>query len=83
MTVPMRLDALAVGDRMVIAAVGGECEMRGRLEDLGFDEGSVICCIGAAPLGDPRAYLIRGSVVALRQADARCVFGFGADHGAP
>ena len=80
MTEAMCLDALAVGDWMEIAAVGGECEIKDRLEDLGLQVGSRVCCLGAAPLGDPRAYLIRGSVIALRQADARWIFGFGGIH---
>ena len=83
MTEFMTLDALEVGDRMVVAALGGEEHMRRRLEDLGFDEGCEVCCIGIAPLGDPRAYLVRGAVIALRQSDAAWVFGMGGSYGSP
>ena len=44
--------------------------MRRRLIDLGFAKGSEVCCIGVAPLGDPKAYLIKGAVIALREEDS-------------
>jgi ferrous iron transport protein A len=81
MTEPMTLDALAVGESMVIAALSGEASMRRRLEDLGFGEGALVSCLGAAPLGDPRAYLVCGTVIALRRKDAAGIFGFGGRDG--
>ena len=47
--------------------------LRGRLMDLGFVPGSEITPLYAAPLGDPRAYLICDTVIALRQRDAATV----------
>ena len=47
--------------------------LRGRLLDLGFVPGSKIRPLYAAPLGDPRAYLICDTVIALRQRDAATV----------
>ena len=44
-----------------------------RLEDLGFDVGEEILCTIKSMLGDPSAYLVRGSVIALRRIDAMCV----------
>jgi len=44
--------------------------MRRRFLDLGFLRGEEVRCVGKSPLGDPRAYLIRGKTVALRQRDA-------------
>lgn len=52
-------------------AVGGP--MRRRLQDIGLVHGTVVECLGASPLGDPSAYLIRGAVIALRDQDARGV----------
>lgn len=45
----------------------------GRLRDLGFVEGESVTCLFAAPLGDPTAYLARGTVIALRAGDAALV----------
>lgn len=47
--------------------------LKGRLLDLGFVPGSEITPIYAAPLGDPRAYRICDTVIALRQRDAATV----------
>ena len=47
---------------------------RRRLMDLGFAEGACVSCLGKSPFGDPKAYLVRGAVIALRKKDARDVF---------
>ena len=47
--------------------------LRGRLLDLGFVPGGEIRPLYAAPLGDPRAYLVCETVIALRQRDAATV----------
>lgn len=82
MTEWLTLGSLPVGACMCITALGGEAEMKQRLEDLGFSEGAEVCCLGAAPLGDPRAYEIRGAVIALRRRDAEQIIGRGTHDGA-
>ncbi len=44
--------------------------IRRRLQDLGVIAGTEIMCIGRSPFGDPKAYLIRGTEIALRNSDA-------------
>ena len=44
-----------------------------RLMDLGLTHGARVRCLFAAPGGDPRAYRIRGAVIALRSEDADLV----------
>ena len=44
--------------------------IRRRLQDLGLVAGTQVICIQRAAAGDPTAYLIRGAVIALREADA-------------
>ena len=41
-----------------------------RLTDLGLVRGTRVTCVLRSPAGDPRAYLIRGALIALRRADA-------------
>ncbi|MCL1790352.1 MAG: ferrous iron transport protein A [Peptococcaceae bacterium] len=53
-----------------IASTGG---MRRRLQDLGLIKGTNVTCLRKSPLGDPIAYYIRGSVIALRSEDSSCV----------
>lgn len=44
--------------------------MRRRLQDIGVIAGTEIKCVGISPFGDPKAYLIRGAKIALRDSDA-------------
>lgn len=41
-----------------------------RLKDLGIVKGTRVRCLLKSPLGEPKAYLIRGAVFALRREDA-------------
>lgn len=47
--------------------------LRRRILDLGIVPGTVLTCIGKAPAGDPIAYLVRGTVIALRSEDASLI----------
>lgn len=69
----MRLSELANGDRGAVTAVGGAGTFRRRLLELGLVPGTVVTRVGAAPLGDPVRYRLRGAVLTLRRADAQHV----------
>lgn len=64
------LNELPVGSRAKVAAITLSGGMRRRLIDMGLIEGTTVECVGKSPLGDPKAYLIRGAVIALRAEDA-------------
>ena len=64
------LNELPVGSRAKVAAITLSGGMRRRLIDMGLIEGTTVECVGKSPLGDPKAYLIRGTVIALRAEDA-------------
>lgn len=53
-----------------IATLVGSGPMARRLGDLGFVQGTGITCLYRSPAGDPTAYGIRGTVIALRKQDA-------------
>lgn len=42
-------------------------KMRTRLMELGLVPGTKVACVASSPAGDPRAYFIRGKVVAIRR----------------
>ena len=67
----MTLEKLRPGQRATVLALRLREPLRRRLEDLGLAEGTEIRCLGRSPLGDPAAFLICGSAVALRRADCR------------
>ncbi len=47
--------------------------LRDRLYDMGFSDGTSVECIAAASFKGPKAYLVRGAVIALRKDDAMTV----------
>ena len=67
------LDRLPTDTPAVVTAVDVAAAHSRRLFDLGLTEGTHICAVLAAPGGDPRAYLWRGTLIALRNRDARAV----------
>ncbi len=67
------LTDLAVGQSAKISKLLSEGTMRRRLQDIGLIEGTGVECVLKSPGGDPKAYLIRGAVIALRSEDAENV----------
>ena len=65
----MRLSDLAEGESAYVAEVQAAPGMYRRLTDLGLIRGTRVTCVLTSPAGDPRAYLIRGALIALRTAD--------------
>ena len=62
---------LPKGRQGIVAQINLEGELRRRLQDLGLVENTEITCVGQSPLGDPKAYLIRGAIIALRNEESR------------
>ena len=69
------LDRLRDGESFAVEQLVGEETAVRRLEDLGLTVGTRVCLWLESPLGDPRAYRIRGTVIALRREDAAMVMG--------
>lgn len=65
----LTLSALPLGESAYISHVHARPDMEARLIDLGVIPGTKITCTARSPAGDPRAYLIRGTLIALRRAD--------------
>ena len=65
------LSELRPGERARVRENRTEGSMRRRLLDIGLIEDTEVACIGISPGGDPRAYLIRGAVIAIRACDGR------------
>lgn len=65
---------LSPGQTAVVHSLCATDGMRRRLQDFGLIEGTPVECAFHSPLGDPTAYLIRGTLVALRQSDAVMVW---------
>lgn len=68
-----QLAELKTGQKATVLSISAIGAMRRRLQDLGLIEGTRVECVSRSPLGDPAAYLIRGALVALRDADAMTI----------
>lgn len=63
------LKDLSIGEKGRVAEVCCDSAIGRRLADIGLIQGTLVECVGIAPLGDPAAFLIRGAVIALRNRD--------------
>jgi len=69
----LALSDLAVGSYCQVAAVELEGLLRRRILDLGMVPGTPVQCVRKSPAGDPIAFYVRGSMIALRSDDARLI----------
>jgi ferrous iron transport protein A len=62
---------LSVGESGRVARVSGADEVSRRLLEMGVTPGVEIRCLGAAPLGDPLEFELRGYRLSLRKTEAQ------------
>lgn len=67
------LDLLKPGCTAVIKEIKNDASIKRRLFDMGFIKNSIIECVMSSPLKDPNAYLIRGTLIAIRNNDAKLI----------
>ena len=60
-----------VGQMCRIIDISDKTPLKRRLIDIGLIPDSRVKCVGKSPLGDPKAFLIRGAVIALRKEVAK------------
>ncbi len=71
MNLDISLNDIKIGERAKVCRLLSTGSMRRRLLDIGLIENTEVECIGKSPSGDPRAYLIRGAVIAIRSEDCK------------
>ena len=64
------LNELPLNSNGKIVSIGFSGKLRRRFLDLGFSIGSKVYSAFKSPSGDPVAYIVRGTVIALRNVDA-------------
>lgn len=69
----MTLDMLKAGESAVVTKINNVDTERRRLLDLGILPGTRIENVMPSPLGDPIAYRVRNSTVALRRVQAQLI----------
>ena len=64
------LNKISTGEFAVVLSIDTELSLKQRLYDIGLVPGTKIKVVHQSPSGNPRAYLVRGAVIALRNCDA-------------
>ena len=64
------LDELSIGSKSTIIDIKADTPTKQRLQDLGFIKGALVESLFCSPLGDPTAYKIKGTTIALRIEEA-------------
>ena len=64
------LNTVEIGNIVQVEELTLIGSMRRRLQDIGIIQGTRVECLQKSPSGDPTAYLVRGTVIALRAEDA-------------
>jgi ferrous iron transport protein A len=65
-----KLSELQRGEKARIVSVNLNGLTRRRLFDLGFIPGTIVSVVFTSPLGDPVAYLVRDTLIALRKDES-------------
>ena len=60
---------LKVGELCTVKELNSCENMRRRFIDIGLIKGTPVECVGQSPAKDPKAYFIRGAVIAIRSED--------------
>lgn len=60
------LNDINIGEKVVVKEILSTGDIKRRLQDLGIIENTKIECVLKSPYNDPSAYLVRGTVIALR-----------------
>lgn len=69
----LSLADLAIGATCTIASVELHGLLRRRVLDLGIIPGTPVECVRKSPAGDPIAFRVRGTTIALRSDDANLI----------
>ncbi len=67
------LSDLRQGEQGSVQQISQNCPIRTRFLRLGLIPGEPIACVAVAPGGDPKAFLIKGAVIAIRNEDSAAV----------
>ena len=67
------LNDLQMGEVGVITSLMAQGSIKRRLLDIGLVDDTEVQCILTSPSQDPKAFLIRGAVIALRNEDCQNV----------
>lgn len=69
----MTLDELNIGEKALVKNICDDCSMKQRFIDIGIAPDTKIECVLLSPGKNPKAYMIKGAVIAIRSEDAKFI----------
>lgn len=69
------LSECSIGDCFIITELNIQGPLRRRLLDLGFVKGAEVSVVQKSPLGDPIAYRVSNTIIALRKDESSKIYG--------
>ena len=69
----MKLNELKCGQKADVLNISNNSNIARRLLDMGMISGTKVECVLESPVKNPKAYFIRGAVIAIRNEDANCI----------
>ena len=66
----MKLSELNLGEHAYVRKISDNSNISRRLLDIGLIPGTKVECVLISPAQNPKAYMIRGAVIAIRNEDA-------------
>ena len=67
------LNELKINESAIIHHIDNKSNLKRRLEDIGITKGSIIKYEFSSPFKDPKAYLIKGCTIAIRDDDSKYI----------
>ena len=64
------MSLLKKGEKAKVKSLCISGNMRRRLLDIGLIRGTEVSCLHESPCGNPKAYIVRGAIIAIRNEDA-------------
>lgn len=68
-----KLNSLCLDEIGIVRKIDVVGSIKRRLLDIGLIPGTKVKCLFESPFKDPKAYLIRGTVIALREEEAKSI----------
>ena len=68
-----KLSDVSIGNKCIVKKIYNDINIKRRFYDLGLIPNVEIEVVFKSPFGDPTAYLIKGSIIAIRDDDAKKV----------
>jgi ferrous iron transport protein A len=65
------LNNIKVNDTVKVKSISDKCNIKRRLLDIGLIPETNITLLYTSPFNDPKAYLIRNTIIAIRNIDAQ------------